>query len=520
MSEEKDDETEREIIQVRRIIPKKKAASATPKPDEELKAKANELKKRVFRMQIALGIALVFFVFLGLRAVGCFPNKSRERLSVPNGSSASSNVPQTAESNVFPGDFAPSSLSAETPGRVDANDPRRARDGFNDFSDFPNLTNQDRAATPAANAPKRFGVFDGIAYFRDATRLKNSEENEIFQNEKELIKNEDERTANPAAAPRSSTLQTRSEPSFNSSLSTNASNFARFAAANADRKPRDSGDFPENLRVVRIATWNLGAFDFAKLSDFNVGQKVAKTIQEFDLVALQGIRAKNFAVLDGLVYLIATNGGDYAYVASTPGRRDEILAFFFNANAVEVDRSTVSDVFDSRGRLATPSLVAAFQTANVDAKKRFTFQIINADLSNANPSQNGAAALADAFQTLQKTAGAQGVSEDDVLLVGDFGVAIQKIKELGAVPNLVAIHVDKTTDANGGSSVNILFDSIATTEYVERFGVVDLADYFDISADDASKIAPTRPVWADFSVYEGGDAHFSASPSESFGGTN
>ncbi|MBQ5790103.1 MAG: hypothetical protein IIW01_07415, partial [Thermoguttaceae bacterium] len=57
---------------------------------------------------------------------------------------------------------------------------------------------------------------------------------------------------------------------------------------------------------------------------------------------------------------------------------------------------------------------------------------------------------------------------------------------------------------------NLLFDSVATVEYVERFGVVNLAEYFDISDAEVKKIAHGRPVWGDFSVYEGGDPHFFA----------
>jgi hypothetical protein len=261
----------------------------------------------------------------------------------------------------------------------------------------------------------------------------------------------------------------------------------------------------DDLRVVRIAVWNLEPFNFSKVNDANVGEKIARLLQEFDVVAVQGVRSKNRAVLEALVYLIARQGGEYDYVASSPASLDSISAFFFNAQTVVVDRESVSDVFDARGRLSTPALVANFRLNAVAAESGFTFQIINAQFLGADADGE---TLADLLATLKKRAGGFGIAEDDLIVAGDFGVPIQKIKGVEKIPNVAALHQDQTTDVDGGGGVNLLFDSVATVEYVERFGVVDLAEYFDISNAEAKKIARGRPVWGDFSVYEGGDPHF------------
>lgn len=263
----------------------------------------------------------------------------------------------------------------------------------------------------------------------------------------------------------------------------------------------------DDLRVVRIAAWNLEPFNFSKVNDVSAGEKIARLLQEFDVVAVQGVRSKNRAVLEALVYLVARQGGEYDYVASSPSSVDSIAAFFFNAQTVVVDRESVSDVFDARGRLSAPALVANFRPNAVAAESCFTFQIINVRLLGA---ESDGETLADLLATLKKRAGAFGIAEDDLIVAGDFGAPIQKIKGVEKIANAAALHREETTDVDGGSGVNLLFDSVATVEYVERFGVVDLAEYFDISDAEAKKIARGRPVWGDFSVYEGGDPHFFA----------
>lgn len=281
--------------------------------------------------------------------------------------------------------------------------------------------------------------------------------------------------------------------------------FSPLTASNGSDPPSVFSPTLDDLRVVRIAAWNLDPFDFSKVNNASTGEKIARLLQEFDLVAVQGIRSKNRAVLEALVYLIARQGGEYDYVASSPNGSGSISAFFFNTKTIIVDSESVSDVYDARGRLAAPVLAANFRPNAVVSESSFTFQIINVQLLGA---PTDGEALVDLLATLKKRAGGFGLSEDDVVVAGDFGVPIQKIKELEKIANAATLYQPETPDGDG--CANILFDSVATVEYVERFGVVDLAEYFDISDDEAQKIARGRPVWGDFSVYEGGDPHFFA----------
>ena len=116
--------------------------------------------------------------------------------------------------------------------------------------------------------------------------------------------------------------------------------------------------------------------------------------------------------------------------------------------------------------------------------------------------------LNELFTTIRRTAGRFGAAEDDVILLGSFERSTKEMEKLAEIPDLVAVHFDKETDLRGRSTENIIFDERATTEYVERFGVVDLERYFGFSKEEAQKVSSFRPVWADFSVYEGGAVEF------------
>ncbi len=259
----------------------------------------------------------------------------------------------------------------------------------------------------------------------------------------------------------------------------------------------------DELRVVRIATWNLEPLVFSKVTNVAQGEKIAEIIREFDVVAVQGVRSKNRAVLEGLVYLIARQGGEYDYVASSPSSREPTAAVFFNAQTIVVDRASISEVYDAQGRLRAPALVANFSPRNVEPEKRFTFQIINLQLFG---DETDDAAFVDLLATLKKRAGGFGLSEDDLIVAGDFGVAIQKIKELADTSTYTAPSLACTGDNE--VRAHIFFDSLATIEYVDRCGAVDLAEYFNISEEAAVEIARRGPIWCDFSIYEGGASDF------------
>jgi hypothetical protein len=54
-------------------------------------------------------------------------------------------------------------------------------------------------------------------------------------------------------------------------------------------------------------------------------------------------------------------------------------------------------------------------------------------------------------------------------------------------------------------SDNILFPLPATVEYTGRSGMVDLVRELGLSGQEAMELSDHWPIWAEFSVYEGGE---------------
>ena len=73
------------------------------------------------------------------------------------------------------------------------------------------------------------------------------------------------------------------------------------------------------------------------------------------------------------------------------------------------------------------------------------------------------------------------------------------------MPNLTAaVTAAPTTTRGTRVADNILFDRRATVEFTGRSGVYDLMRECDLSMPAALEVSEHLPVWAEFSVYEGG----------------
>jgi endonuclease/exonuclease/phosphatase family metal-dependent hydrolase len=102
-----------------------------------------------------------------------------------------------------------------------------------------------------------------------------------------------------------------------------------------------------------------------------------------------------------------------------------------------------------------------------------------------------------------------GRQEDDTILLGDFNADERHFGELGKLPNLHAvIPANVATNTLGTKSYdNIVFDRLASSEYTGRAGVYDFVhEDFNLSQQVALDVSDHKPVWAEFSIYEGGTA--------------
>jgi hypothetical protein len=221
---------------------------------------------------------------------------------------------------------------------------------------------------------------------------------------------------------------------------------------------------------------------------------------------LQGVRGKNQGVLIRLVEQInAATGRTYDYAVCPTQQRDGLehySAFVFDTGRIEVDRTTVHFVEDRSGRLRIKPLAGEFRARGPDPAEAFTFTLINVE---ADPDHAPAELdlLAKVFRAVRDA----GRGEDDIILLGDLESDDQHLGELGKLLGVTALVSGVPTTARGANLLdNILLDRRATAEFAGRVEVVDMMREFDLTMPGAQEISEHLPIWAEFSVYEGGQA--------------
>ena len=258
-----------------------------------------------------------------------------------------------------------------------------------------------------------------------------------------------------------------------------------------------------NRKTIRIAGANLGPLDREKLSRRETAAQVAEIIRGFDVVAVQGVWGHNQAIVLDLLEQVNQAGRNYDFAIPIRVGREPVekySAFFFDRSVLEIDRSTVYEVGDPGQVFLNKPLVAAFRVRGPEPDEAFTFTLVNVEVdpTHAELELN---LLADVFRAVRD----DGRGEDDVLLVGSFAARPDDLGGLLRVPHMMWSIADRPTTPLGTEAVdNILFESRATVEFVGRAGTLDLMSKFELPVQQASLISNHLPVWAEFSVFEGG----------------
>jgi hypothetical protein len=262
---------------------------------------------------------------------------------------------------------------------------------------------------------------------------------------------------------------------------------------------------PQNRTTLRVATINFGPLDEQKLAKPPFGGRIAQIVRLYDVVALQDIQAKDLGVLVKLVEAVNAPGRHYDFAAAPHVGRvpvERYLAFVFDAQTVQIDRRSVTLVDDRSRQFCNVPLVASFRARGPAENEAFTFTVINVQ----TPADRVAAELplmAAAFRAARDG----GRGEDDILLAGEIGADEGHLKDLGRLPNLATAAQGLPTTTQGGRAVdNILFDRQATMEFTYRSGVADLARELGCSPQEAADVSEHLPVWAEFTLVEGGQS--------------
>jgi endonuclease/exonuclease/phosphatase family metal-dependent hydrolase len=256
--------------------------------------------------------------------------------------------------------------------------------------------------------------------------------------------------------------------------------------------------------VIRVASFNIQVFGAKKLSDPVAVDILTRIVRQFDLVAIQEIRSVEDDVLPRFIEMLNADGRKYEFVIGPRlGRSSskEQYAFVFDQETIEVNRSQLYTINDPDDVLHREPLVGWFRARVAPAEQAFTFTLINihTDPDEVDSEIN---VLDDVFRAVRS----DGRQEDDTILLGDFNADEQHFGQLAIVPNLHAvIPANVATNTAGTKSYdNIVFDRLATTEYTGRAGVFDfLHDGFNLSLEVAKTVSDHKPVWAEFSIYEG-----------------
>ena len=255
--------------------------------------------------------------------------------------------------------------------------------------------------------------------------------------------------------------------------------------------------------TVRIGSFHIQAFGGAKLNQPRTMNLLADTARRFDVLAIQGLQAQAADVLPRFMDLVNATGRHYDFVVGPRlgrGADAEQYAILFDGASIEVDRAALYTVHDPDDLLRREPLVAWFRVRGPQANQAFTFTLIDFHI---DPDRTAAelAALADVYRAVRD----DGRGEDDVILLGDLNSDDQHLGRLGEISQLLPVISGVPTNTRGDKQLdNMLFSKMATVEFTGRSGVFDLIREFNLTTEDALGVSDHMPIWAEFSIYEGG----------------
>ena len=257
--------------------------------------------------------------------------------------------------------------------------------------------------------------------------------------------------------------------------------------------------------TIRLATLDLHEFGREQVESTDLLDLLGRSLHDFDLVALQHIVSPEPQMVPAIVDHLNAAGGHWDYAVSLPTGREQPrqqFAFLFRPERVMLDRKSLYHVLDPDDVLNHEPYVAAFRAAGVDADTAFTFTVVNTLVSDQfAESRREQQALWNVFQAVRN----DGRGEDDVILLGNFGASTTDLSRLLPSTDIAWAVIERPTNVDRDQqSVNLFFSRSATIEFTGRSDVKDLVRDLNLSIDQVKRLSTSLPVWAEFSVYEGG----------------
>jgi hypothetical protein len=256
-------------------------------------------------------------------------------------------------------------------------------------------------------------------------------------------------------------------------------------------------------KTLRIASFNLTTFGPEKATNRAVMEIVARTIREFDIVALQHIDSPRPDALRSLLDHVNETGRHYTLLVGPQvgrGTKQQRFVYVFDQVTIETDHSGAQTVDDPDDLLCYPPFAGWFRARGPAPDEAFTFTLVNVLVDPDDPAYE-LQHLDDAFYRVRD----DWRGEDDLIMLGDFQTDDRNLGELNRIPQLLAaLSGTATNTQQTAQQENLLFQLSATTEYAGRSGLYDFMREFNLTLEQASQVSDHLPVWAEFSVVEGG----------------
>jgi deoxyribonuclease-1-like protein len=284
----------------------------------------------------------------------------------------------------------------------------------------------------------------------------------------------------------------RSQPQTLSNTATGAGSGPAPAVLVSTQRPGDR---------ILIASFNIQVFGTSKMAKSDVMNVIIHTIRQFDIVAIQEVRAKDDEILPKLVAALNQDGSRYNFlIGPRLGRTvsTEQYAYVYDTNRVEYDPTCVGTIPDPKDLLHREPFVARFRPRTSVPERAFSFWLVNIH-TDPDDVPHEVDALADMFQMMRTLR----PDEDDVILLGDFNASETQMGRLGKIPGItMAVRGAMTNTRQTKAYDNIIFDSNATGEYSGRWGVFNLTTQYGLTTEQALLVSDHFPVWAEFGIWE------------------
>lgn len=263
---------------------------------------------------------------------------------------------------------------------------------------------------------------------------------------------------------------------------------------------------PKSPEEIKIGTFNIENFGKSQLEKPEVIATLADIAMGVDVLAIQEISNRNGNALHHLVAKMnEAQAGRYEYLVSpllgtNPENKrtdTEQFGFVYDTTRVElIDKQHYGFVVSAkkfRRKFNRLPVVASFKVVDALSRNPFTFSLVTFhNVPDGHERwQAETEALADVYREVRSIL----TQEDDIILLGDFNANHEQIKSGLRTLNVdfqTAITVEKTNVIQTKSYDNLVFDALATTEFIEGrvFDFTELCRRYQANPDDVSDHFP------------------------------